>query len=447
LSQVNSITRSAEDRLKDLHVCTVSGDVEGVLSIADALSGLPIHRRTDFSFIEAPTALQGELAEQAPDLLIIALGEENDILPAIAQECIDAATRSGVPVVVIAPPDMADALTLPPSALAIASSEAGMLAKRLPRGILQDSTNRADSKPQTSLEPHDSDEPLATGLLARIKSLLGAQRVRGSRRRERSILNEVLARRSGVIVIQGISGGVGATTLATNLAVELAEQRAVSCVCLLDMNLQFGAVASYLTIEETDQIRDAYQSIQRLDAEGFEECLRPYGRKLRVFSGPPEVLPGDALTGADAVRLIGLAKKCAPLVIVDLPHVVMDWSGEVYKTADVSVCLAQQDVRSVRNARKLQKLFSESGMDTSRFVYALNRCMIERGEEWLDRLTHFETGLGCKVSHFFPEGGPQVAEACDMGEPLAQYAPGNVFRKSLQRFIGEAAQSKVLGNV
>lgn len=447
LNRVSGITHSGEDRLKGLHVCTVSGEVEGILSIADALSGLPPHKRTDFGFIEAPTALRDEFAEQAPDILIIAMGEDIDVLPAMAQECVDAATRSGVPLFVLASSAVAGALTLPPSALVISPSEAATLAEHLPQGMLSGDTDKAVSTPQTALASHDSDETATTGLRARIARLLGMQRVRNGKRKERSILNEVIARRSGVIAIQGVSGGVGATTLATNLAVELAEQRGVPGVCLLDLNLQFGSVASHLAIEETDQIRDAYQSIQMLDAEGFEECLRSYGRKLRVFSGPPEVLPCDALTGADAARLIGLAKKCAPLVIVDLPHMVMDWSGEVYKTADVSVCVAQQDVRSVRNARKLQKLFSESEMDTSRFVHALNRCPIEQDEEWQDRLTHFETGLGCKVSHFFAEGGAEVAEACDMGQPLARYAPGNAFRKSLLRFIGEFTQSKAVSNV
>ncbi|MEQ8431146.1 MAG: hypothetical protein RIE24_01390 [Silicimonas sp.] len=419
-------------------VCTVCDDAIGVLHVADALNDLPPHDRTDLGYFEAASMLADDLTGPSFDLLILAVGESVDGLPIMAQEVINAAIALPAVLVVIAPASAARGLKLPSSAIVIEPDAARTLAKLLPNRVmkLQGEAKWPGSKgdgPATAL--HDtSDRPARSKgkFLNKLKTIFRNDREDRDQHDQNSVLNKVLARRSGVIVFQGMSGGAGTTTLATNLAVELAGEKSVPGVCLLDLNLQFAAIASYLSIEETDQIGDAYQSIAALDNDSFEECLRNFGPKLRVFAGPREVLPVDALARGEGTKLINLTRQCAPLVIIDMPHVLTDWSEEIFNAADAVVCVAQQDVRSVRNARKVRDQLLESSVDIGHFVYALNRCPSDPDQEWWDKLKHFELGLGQKVSHLFPDGGSDVGIACDMGSPLLKLAPRNALRRSLQ---------------
>lgn len=419
-------------------MCTVCDDAIGVLHVADALSDLPPHDRTDLGFFEAASMLADDLTGPGFDLLILAVGASGDGLPIMAQQVINAATALPAVLVVIAPESAACQLKIPFSAIVIEPDAASTLATLLPGRVmkLQGEAKWPGTEidnPATAL--HDAATPPAASrgsFLRKLKTMFRNDRGPRNYRNQNSVLSKVLSRRSGVIVFQGMAGGAGTTTLATNLAVELAGEKNVPGVCLLDLNLQFSAIASYLSIEETDQIGDAYQSIGALDTDSFEECLRSFGPKLRVFPGPREVLPVDALARGEGTRLISLTRQCAPLVIIDMPNVLTDWSEEVFRAADAVVCVAQQDVRSVRNARKFRDQLLESNVNTGHFVYALNRCPSDPDQEWWDKLEHFELGLGQKISHFFPDGGVEVSAACDMGSPLLKFAARNALRKSLQ---------------
>lgn len=419
-------------------VCTICDDAIGVLHVADALSHLPPHDRTDLGFYEAASMLADDLTGLSFDLLILAVGASGDGLPIMAQQVINAAMALPAVLVVIAPESAACQLKIPFSAIVIEPDAASTLPKLLPSRVmkLQGEAKWPGSEfesPEKTLDNGTTrPEGSRRGFLKKFKTMFRNSRGPRKYRNQNSVLSKVLFRRSGVIVFQGMSGGAGTTTLATNLAVELAGEKNVPGVCLLDLNLQFSAIASYLSIEETDQIGDAYQSIGTLDTDSFEECLRSFGPKLRVFPGPREVLPVDALARGEGTRLISLTQQCAPLVIIDMPHVLTDWSEEVFSAADAVVCVAQQDVRSVRNARKFRDQLLESNVNMGHFVYALNRCPSDLDQEWCDKLQHFELGLGQKISHFFPDGGVEVGAACDMGSPLLKFATRNVLRKSLQ---------------
>lgn len=426
------------DKLK---VCTVCDDAIGVLHVADALSDLPPHVRTDLGFYEASAVLADDLTGPGFDLLIVAVGASGDGLPVMAQRVIDCAKSLLSVIVVISSDSTASELDLPPSAIVVDPDAARDLANLLPdhitgpRGEMQWSRHGDEDAPADLDDSPSRPAPSKRNFLNKFKNMFRHDRALRERYVQSSVLNKVLFRRSGVIVFQGMSGGVGTTTLAANLAVELAAERNVPGVCMLDLNLQFAALAGYLSIEETDQIGDAYQSIGAVDTDSFEECLRNYSPGLRVFAGPREVLPVDALARGEGTRLVSLAKQSAPLVIIDMPHVLADWSEEVFKAADAVVCVAQQDVRSVRNARKFKNQLLESSIDIGHFVYALNRCPSNPDQEWWDKLKHFEVGLGQRVDHFFPDGGSDVSAACDMGSPLLKFAPRNALRKSLHAHV------------
>ncbi|WP_233192987.1 AAA family ATPase [Acidimangrovimonas sediminis] len=246
------------------------------------------------------------------------------------------------------------------------------------------------------------------------------------------------------IVVQGTCGGAGATTLALNLSAEIAARRQPSGpateVCLLDLNLQFGAVAEYLSLPPNSRLTDAYRSLGRLDAEAFRACLQPAGEGLQVFAAPAEVLPMDALDPEGFERLLGFAHGVAPLVVIDMPPVVLDWSERAYAVADRILCVSQLDLRAARNTRYLSGIFNRIDLPKGRVSHVLNRAPSRRGRDWSFRRDSFERGLHGRFEAVLTDGGAEVAEAADTGVLLGRHCAGNVFAREIRSMARDLAR-------
>uniref|UniRef100_UPI0013DFBFA0 AAA family ATPase n=1 Tax=Frigidibacter oleivorans TaxID=2487129 RepID=UPI0013DFBFA0 len=233
-----------------------------------------------------------------------------------------------------------------------------------------------------------------------------------------------------VLAFQGTCGGAGATTLAVTLAAELA--RLGLETCLLDLDPQFGGVATYLDLRAPSQVADAYRNLTRLDTDAFRSCLVEAAPGLKVFPAPDEVLPLDAIDEESVSRLIGCARAVARVVVIDMPHALADWSDRAYVEADRVYCVSLPDVRSAQNARKLMALLSGARLPPGRMVHCLNRLPQRRLPPELQRnIASFEQGLGRPFAERFVDGGVEVSAACDLGTPLAELAAANPLRRQV----------------
>lgn len=234
------------------------------------------------------------------------------------------------------------------------------------------------------------------------------------------------------IMVLPICGGAGATTIAVNLAAELAQAQQDRTVCLIDLHLQYGNVATYAGLTANSRILDAYRGIEALDSDAFDMCLRSTAPNLHIFSDPGEILPVDGINAAHLRRLIGLARNKADVVIVDLPHQLPDWSGAAFDQASVILAPALLDVRSAQNLAKLQDLIRSEGLPGGKFRCLLNRAPLRRSQLWEDARARFEKDNEFGVFKTLPDGGDPVSMACNAGIPLARHAPANVFRLAVR---------------
>jgi Flp pilus assembly CpaE family ATPase len=239
------------------------------------------------------------------------------------------------------------------------------------------------------------------------------------------------------LVMQGTCGGAGTTTLAVNLAAEIAACNALEsgapAVCLLDLNLQFGGVANYLDLRETSHVSDVYRNLARLDSEAFTACTQSAGNGLQVFTTPPDLIPMDALRGEGFARLLECARSVAPLVVIDMPPIVTDWSEQAYGVADRILCISLLDVRAAHNARKMTAIMRRLGVPQKRVKHLLNRALPDGSRDWKLRLEHFELGLSSGFDAMLPEGGAEIGEACDLGHLLGKSCPSNPLAKEIRR--------------
>lgn len=174
-----------------------------------------------------------------------------------------------------------------------------------------------------------------------------------------------------MVAFVGARGGVGATTLAINLAWYLAD-RQKRRVLLLDLDVQNGDCALSLNISPTPGLSEALANPLRIDSVFLERAMAVHSERLFVLSAE-EPLRTDVNFPADAVEmLVGVLRTQFHYIIADVPRL----PGALYRRsldmADIRVIVADQTLRSIRDTVRLQTALGE-GSSAHRNLLAVNR--------------------------------------------------------------------------
>ena len=160
------------------------------------------------------------------------------------------------------------------------------------------------------------------------------------------------SKEGALLVVHGLAGGCGATTLAVNLAWELANisKETAPSVCLIDLDLQYGAVSTYLDLPRREAVFEMLSDSENLDEEVFGQALLSFEDRLQVLTAPTDMVPLDIVTPEDIQRVIDMARAHFDYVVVDMPSTLVHWSETVLQAAHVYFALMELDMRSAQNA-------------------------------------------------------------------------------------------------
>ncbi|WP_425099235.1 AAA family ATPase [Tropicibacter sp. S64] len=248
-----------------------------------------------------------------------------------------------------------------------------------------------------------------------------------------------------LIAVQSLAGGAGASTLATNLAYELVTlpKNKTPRVCLIDLGLQFGSVATYLDLPRRESVLELLSDTDSMDSESFAQALVSFEEKLQVFTSPAEILPLDMLSPPDVKKLLDVAREHFDYVIVDMPGCLVNWTETVLTEAQVYFAMVELDMRSAQNTLRLKKALMSEDLPFDKLRFILNRAPKFTDLQGKARVKRMADSLGIALDVQFPDGGKVVMQACDHGLPLANHAAKNPLRKEISKL---AASLLALGN-
>lgn len=161
------------------------------------------------------------------------------------------------------------------------------------------------------------------------------------------------------IAVIGARGGVGTTTIATNLAAAFAQVLELS-TALVDLDPQFGSVALGLDLEPSRGLRDALEKPERIDTLFLERVMIKADDRLSLLSAEEPL--GETLTvhaNAGELLLAALREKCA-MTVVDVPRQLTPLSRTVLAQADHVLLVAEPSLLSLRDALRLKNWLVES---------------------------------------------------------------------------------------
>ena len=246
--------------------------------------------------------------------------------------------------------------------------------------------------------------------------------------------------RDGVILpVHGLAGGSGASTFATNLAWELAnaDKTKPPRVCLIDLDLQFGAVATYLDLPRREAVFEVLQDLENADSDLFLQAMVSFNEKLSVFTAPADMLPLDILGPNEINRLLDMAQANFDFVVIDMPKTIVAWTETVLNRAQVYFALMELDLRSAQNVLRLVRALKAEGLPHEKLSFVLNRAPKFTDLTAKSRVKRLAESLDIVLDTQLPDGGAQVTQSNDHGLPLSETAAKNPLRKE----IGKLAKS------
>ena len=242
--------------------------------------------------------------------------------------------------------------------------------------------------------------------------------------------------RNGVILpVHGMAGGVGATTFAANLAWELAltPDAEGMRVCVIDLDLQFGSVATYLDLPRKEAVLEILTDTASVDADSLIKSMLTFNEKLHVFTAPADMLPLEMVSPEDIGRILDTAQANFDFVIVDMPSAVVAWTEAVLTRAHVYFALLELDLRSAQNILRFVRALKAEALPHDKVRYVLNRAPKFTDLSAKARVKRMAESLDIDIEVQLPDGGEQVTQANDHGLPIAESAGKNPLRKELQK--------------
>lgn len=208
-------------------------------------------------------------------------------------------------------------------------------------------------------------------------------------------------------------GGVGATTVATHLAGELAANNRGKGVCLIDLDLQFGNAGAYLGLSSQLSIADLIAAGSRIDRELLRSVVSKAESGLNVISAPMDIMPLESANAEQMLRIIELAREEYDHVILDLPTNWTNWSLSLVALSDVVFLVAELSVASLRQAKRQLQLLANQDIVGENIHVIANR--VEKKMFRTINLDDAAQALGHSIEFSIHNDYPLVRAAHDQG--------------------------------
>ena len=250
--------------------------------------------------------------------------------------------------------------------------------------------------------------------------------------------------RNGVVIpVQGMAGGTGATTLAVNLAWELAtlegpkvkgvEPVKPPSVCLLDLDFQFGSASTYLDLPRREAVFEMLQDTESMDSESFMHSLLAYEQTLQVLTAPTDLIPMDLVSPEDIHRVVEMARTNFDYVVIDMPKTMVEWSETVLQAAHVYFATLELDMRSAQNTLRIKRALQSEQLPFEKLRFVLNRAPKFTDLNGKSRIKRLAESLGISIEVQLPDGGKAVPQNADHGVPMSEGIAKNPLRKEIAK--------------
>jgi len=246
-----------------------------------------------------------------------------------------------------------------------------------------------------------------------------------------------------LISVMGSAGGVGCTTISTNLAVELADLVGPEeKVAIVDLDFRFGQVATLLDVRGQYTVADLCSTPEELDPQMVLKALIKHESGVYVLERPHTFAQAEMITAAHCANVLTSLQEMCAYVVVDGPTRHDPGGRSVLDAADLIFMVVQLLVTNVRNADRMVQELGVQGFNTDRILMIYNRVGRESAHLSMEQV---EAILGHKMFAALSDEWKTVSASVNIGQPFRLHSERARIRQELRELATKIHCPQTMG--
>jgi pilus assembly protein CpaE len=259
--------------------------------------------------------------------------------------------------------------------------------------------------------------------------------------KKKKIANPITASKlqSKVISVFSTKGGVGKTTIATNLAVAIAANSKKK-VALLDFDLQFGDVAISLNLYVKNTITELIKDMSNVEHENdmIEEYMLAHYSGVKVLAAPTKPENAEYVNAEHIKKIISILKGRFEYIIIDTAQGFDDTVITALDESDTILYISTLDLPSIKNTKNGLEVMKTLNYSNEKVRVVVNKSNESFGIKHLD----FKAALNVDLWAIIPDDLASVAISVNNGHPLVSHRRSSPVSKRIFKLAQTITQDE-----
>ena len=239
-----------------------------------------------------------------------------------------------------------------------------------------------------------------------------------------------------IISVFSNKGGIGKTSLATNLALEISKITKEN-IALIDLNFQMGDITTFLDLKPSFNISYMLENLDKINETFLLSTLERYKKtSLYVLADPPYFKQADNIQPRQITKLFNTLKETFSYIIVDAEASFEGKNIAALDNSDLVLLVSVANLPALRNTQRCLELFEKLGYDKEKVKIIINRYMENDEIKGAD----IEKVLSKKIYWKIPNNYFAIMTAINKGIPVSEINDStNIARsyKDLAQYISD----------
>lgn len=220
-----------------------------------------------------------------------------------------------------------------------------------------------------------------------------------------------------VLTVFGAKGGIGKSTISTNLATLLAQRHGHS-VLLIDMDTRFGDIAIMMDVEPESTVADLAGRMDEIDEASYRSALLLHDTGVHILSAPKHPSEWRNITADQMKEVIQYGATLFDYVVLDTPGTFNDLVATAIEVAHEVMVISSLDLASIKDTAYMLDLLEAEGYPSERLLLTINdvNAVNTIRVEDLPQIVHHD--IYWKISY-----DDQVIRAGQTGQPVVVVKP------------------------